>query len=75
MTAPERAPEPTIEYRVKYRRTAWRPGSGAKLVRFRRRDAAEGYAAKLQSGGRPDLSPLEYLVVEHRTVSRWQPAS
>jgi hypothetical protein len=61
-----------LEWRVRYRRSGWKPGSGAKLVRFYRREAADAYAAKLCSGGRPDLSPLEYVHVEHRRVSRWE---
>jgi hypothetical protein len=67
--------ETIVEWRVRYRRTAWGPGSGAKAVKFGRRELADAYAAKLQSGGRPDLSPLEYVRVEERTASRWRAVS
>jgi hypothetical protein len=67
--------EPILEWRVRYRRTAWKPGSGDRRVKFGRRELADAYAAKLQSGGRPDLSPLEYVHVEERTVSRWRAVS
>jgi hypothetical protein len=61
----------TAEYRVRYKRSAWQPGSD-RVRKFRTHQAAAAFVAKLHAGGRPDLSPLEFVHVERRRVSRWR---
>jgi hypothetical protein len=59
-----------VEYVVRYRRRWWRK---AQFRPFQSEPHTGRFAAKLQSGGRPDLAPLVELRIEQRTVGSWQP--
>jgi hypothetical protein len=61
-----------VEWRVQWRRAAWSRTTGTPSRRFARVQDLDAFLARLNSGDRPDLSPLTLLRVTWRHVGEWQ---
>lgn len=59
-----------VAYRVTWRRDTWRPTSGSKSRTFTRRDDAERFLTKLETG-LPGLGRVR-VRLDHRPVGAWQ---
>lgn len=58
------------EWRVAHRRSSWRPGVYSRRVFGREYDAKQ-WIKKLTSTARPDLEPIEDIIVSTRPVGAW----
>jgi hypothetical protein len=62
----------STEWRVTYRRSAWKASTGDQARVFKSEHAARRFAMRLLAG-RPDLSPVSRVRISRRQVGPWEP--
>ncbi len=56
------------QYRTRWRRSGWGPGTSNKSRTFAHRRDALAFWRRLNDGRRPDLQPLAFAVLEVREI-------